>query len=292
MKSRWLINIIMLAIVVGLGAYFYLQPKNQVVASKAYDISQIKLADIQAISVEYPTKAAIVYKKIDNEWRMIAPYSARVEQQSIYHIMSIVAAQSNNKFPATDLAKFGLDKPKLKLSLNQEVFTFGEFNSVTSEQYVAYKDAIYLLPGSYLEFASIQINALLDKSPIAQTEKIAGFDFAKLEQWQDLALNIDLKNNIWIANTKKVKIDQAAMKEWFEGYWTGISVTSVEPYKTSVSEKLPGFDVKLANGKRVHFDKLQESPTLILVRPDEGMKYTISADIGFTLLNPPVEAVK
>ena len=292
MKSRWLINIVMLAIVAGLATYFYLQPKKEEIASKAYDISQIKLADIQTINVEYPTKAAITYRKTANEWRMTAPYAARVDQQSMYHIMSIVAAQSNNKFSATDLAKFGLDKPKLKLSLNQEVFTFGEFNSVTSQQYVAYKDAIYLLPGSYLEFASIQIDALLDKSPMAQTEKIAGFDFAKLEQWQDLRLNIDLKNNIWVANSNKVNIDQAAMKEWFEGYWTGMSVTSVEPYKPNLNEKLPGFDVKLTNGKRVHFDKLQESPTLILVRPDEGMKYTISADLGFTLLNPPLEAAK
>lgn len=292
MKSRWIINLLMLVIIVGLGSYFYLQPKTQVVASKAYEISQIKLAEINTISLEFPTKAVIIFKKDAGEWRMSMPYSARVDQESIFHIMSIVAAQSNNKFSTTDLAKFGLDKPKLKLTLNQDTFTFGEFNSVTSEQYVAYKDAVYLLPGSYLEFASIQINALLDKSPMAKHEKIVGFDLAKLEQWQELGLNIDLKNSVWTANTNKLKINQAAMKEWFEGYWTGMSVSAVEPYKPNLSEKLPSFEVKLADGKRVHFDKLQESPTLILARPDEGMKYTISADIGFSLLNPPVEATK
>lgn len=282
----------MLIIVAGLGTYYYLLPKKEIVTSKSYEISQIKLADINTINLEFPNKAAIIFKKIAGEWRMSMPYKARVDQESIFHIMSIVAAQSNNKFSTTDLAKFGLDKPKLKLTLNQDVFSFGEFNSVTSEQYVAFKDSVYLLPGSYLEFASIQINALLDKSPIAKNEKIIGFDFAKLEQWQDLGLSIDMKNNSWVANTTKVKINQTAMKEWFESYWNGMSVSAVEPYKPNLTEKLPGFEVKLTDGKHVHFDKLQESPTMILARPDEGMKYTIAADIGFSLLNPPVEVAK
>ena len=292
MKSRWLINIVMLAIVLGLGTYFYLRPKPEAVQTKAYDISQIKLADIVSIQVDLPNKPLMTFKKVNKLWQMIAPYPARLDQQSINHIISVVAAQSNNKFSSSDLAKFGLNEPKLKLTLNEELFIFGAFNSVTSEQYVMYKDAIYLLPGSYLELASIQTTALLDKSPIAQDEKIIGFDLSGLEQWQENQLNVDLVDGKWQVNDPKLSVNQAAMQEWFDGYWTGMSVSAVEPYSLQSTEKLPGFSVKLSNGKTIRFDKFQESPTLILGRPDEGIKYTIASDIGFVLLNPPLESAK
>jgi len=38
----------------------------------------------------------------------------------------------------------------------------------------------------------------------------------------------------------------------------------------------------------VHFDKIQESPELLLGRPDEGIIYHFPPDTGFTMLNPPV----
>ena len=50
----------------------------------------------------------------------------------------------------------------------------------------------------------------------------------------------------------------------------------------------PSFEVKLKDGKRVHFDKLQESPELLLARPDEGLLYHFPQDAGFVILNPPV----
>jgi len=50
----------------------------------------------------------------------------------------------------------------------------------------------------------------------------------------------------------------------------------------------PSFEVKLADGSKVHFDKIQESPELILARPDEGLMYYFPQDEGFVMLNPPI----
>jgi hypothetical protein len=50
----------------------------------------------------------------------------------------------------------------------------------------------------------------------------------------------------------------------------------------------PSLEVKLANGSKVHFDKIQESPDLILGRPDEGIMYYFPSDEGFVMLNPPI----
>ena len=48
------------------------------------------------------------------------------------------------------------------------------------------------------------------------------------------------------------------------------------------------FEDQLKNGKKIHFDKIQESPELLIGRPDEGIIYHFSNDAGFTMLNPPL----
>jgi hypothetical protein len=212
----------------------------------------------------------------------------------VMRILSLVAAKSAQKFKSTDLAQFGLDQPKLKLKFDNEEFSFGMFNPVTSEQYVAFNNQVYLLPVSYAESAQSPLEEYLDKTPFKPTEqkKIVGFDFSRLEQWEDARLNVDLKDGKWTASPAKAKPTQNDMNEWFDSFWRNISVQRVEPYTPDRKMTYPSFEVKLSDGRKVHFDKIQESPELLLGRPDEGMIYHVPPDIGFTLLNPPINLGK
>ena len=169
MKSRWLVNLVLLLLVAGIVTFLYLRPQSQEQGQKSYEISTHKLADFSRIRVEFPAKAPAVFEKIDGHWRIVEPYGARADLMSMQRMLSIVAAQSSVKFPGTDLARFGLDKPKLRLKLDDEEFLFGTYNPVTSEQYVAYKDGVYLVSPAYAENASIQIEDLIDKNPLTPT---------------------------------------------------------------------------------------------------------------------------
>jgi hypothetical protein len=82
------------------------------------------------------------------------------------------------------------------------------------------------------------------------------------------------------------------MNEWFDTSWKHPSVTSVEPYTPDRKATYPSLEVKLADGKKVHFDKIQESPELLLARPDEGLIYHFPQDAGFVMLNPPINLPK
>ena len=289
MKSRWLVNLVLLLLVAGIVTFLYLRPQSQEQGQKSYEISTHKLADFSRIRVEFPAKAPAVFEKIDGHWRIVEPYGARADLMSIQRMLSIVAAQSPVKFPATDLARFGLDKPKLRLKLDDEEFLFGTYNPVTSEQYVAYKVGVYLLSPAYAENASIQIEELIDKDPLKPTEKATGFDFSHLEQWEDIRLNVDLDNGNWKTTPDNLKFTQDLMNAWLESTWVDASAKSVEPYTPDRHQTYPSFEVRLKGGGKVHFDKIQESPELLLGRPDEGMLYHFAPDVGFTMLNPPVK---
>ncbi len=294
MKNRWLLNLVMLAIVAGLVTFLYMRPQVNTSAPSQHEVSTLKLADFTSIKVEFPTQAATSFEKVDGFWRMTAPYKTRADQLSVQRILAIIAAKSTEKFPATDLAKFGLDKPQLRLKLTNamgaEEFAFGTFNTVTEEQYVGYKDAVYLLSGSYAEVASTQPIELIDKNLLTKNEvkQIAGFDFAHLEQWEEVHLNVDVTDGKWKVNAPKAKITQNEMNEWLDFSWKQAQAKQVELYTPDHKITYPSFDVKLKDGKKVHLDKIQEAPDLLLGRPDEGVMYHFSNDVGFTMLNPPL----
>lgn len=294
MKNRWILNLVMLAVVAGLVAFLYLRPKVNSDAPPQHEVSTLKLADFTAVKAEFSAKLPTSFEKVDGLWRMTSPYKTRADQISVERIMAIIAAKSTEKFPATDLAKFGLDKPQLKLKLTKatgdEVFSFGTFNSVTEEQYVGYKNAVYLLSGSYSEAATTQPIELIEKTPLTKNEakQISGFDFSKLEQWQANALNVDVADGKWKTNEPKAKITQNEMNEWLDFSWKQAQAKQVELYTPDHKITYPSFDVKLKDGKKVHFDKIQEAPDLLLGRPDEGIMYHFSNDIGFNMLNPPL----
>lgn len=294
MKNRWILNLVMLALVAGLVAFLYLRPQTNGDGPVQHEVTTLKLADFNAIKVEFPTQAATTYAKVDGLWRMTAPYKTRADQLSVQRILSIIAAKTQNKFAATDKEKFGLTNPQLRLKLSgvtgTEEFIFGTFNTVTDEQYVAYKDSVYLLPGSYAEAATTQAIEMVDKNPLAQSEakQIAGFDYAHLEQWEDIGLQVDITEGNWKTNAPKAKITQNELNEWLDFSWKQAQAKQVELYTPDRKITYPSFKIKLKDGTKVHFDKIQESPDLLLARPDEGLLYHFANDVGFTMLNPPL----
>ena len=293
MKSRWIVNLVLLVLVAALAAFVYFRPKPEVTDQQEhFTVSTHSPADFSRLTVEFPAKAPRVFEKVDGYWRIVKPYAARADQLSLQRILSVASAQTTEKFPATDLAQFGLDQPRLKMRLDDDELLFGTYNPVSGEQYIAYKDSVFLVSSSYADFAGIQVEELIDKTLLKPTEKIAGFDFSHLEQWEESRLQVSLEDGKWKISDPRAKADQNEMNEWLDTYWMHMSVKSVEPYTPNRKMTYPSFEVKLQDGSRVHFDKIQEAPEVLFGRPDEGMLYHIQPDVGFTMLNPPVNIPK
>ena len=288
MRSRWLLNLVLLLLVGGIALFLYLRPEPKVESGpQSHPVSSIAAADIQRIQVEFPAKAAVELEKRDSRWYLVKPYAARAGDVPVEQILAILAGETTEKFPANDLARFGLDQPQFRLRLNQEEFGFGTINPLDGRQYVAYRDAVYLLPATYAEAANVQVVELLDKRPLSAEDEIVGFDFSRLEQWEPTGLKVDVADGlkVSIAEAKPVKQE---LDTWLEEEWKPLVATSVEPYKPNPRENHPSFLVKLKSGKTIRFDKLLESPELQLGRPDEGLIYHFPQDTGFVILNPPI----
>ena len=292
MKSRWLINLLLLVVVAGVGLALHFAPKPKEAGAAAIPVSTIDPGTISSISIEFPAKKAIALERRDGNWFMTQPYAVRADAGTAEKILSIVAATTVDKFDAADPAQYGLDHPGLVLKLNAEEFKFGTFHPVSGMQYVGYKNNVYLVSSSYSEAAATQVTEMINKNLLDQNEEIAGFDFSHLEQWEDHGLKLDRDKDAWKVTRPDAKPNQKELNAWFADSWGILIAMSVEPYTPDRKAKYPSFDIKLKNGKTLHFDKQGESPELKLARPDEGLIYHFPQDVGFQILNPPVGTPK
>ena len=280
--------------VLSISLFLFLKPAK-IKQTKQFSISTFNLSDFDSIKIDFPSRASVIFKKSTESWDMIEPVKGRADQFSVQKIISIVATSSSEKLPSNDLAKYGLDKPTMKLKLihkgQEEEFIFGTYNSVTEDQYLLYKENVYLISGSYSEAAATQPIELIDKLPLTKSEEIKYFDFSRLEQWQSKRLKVTRNNNEWSANEGS-QFKQNEMAEWFDMTWVKNPAKSVE--KSSIDLRIPykSFDIHTIDGKKITFLRLQESPETKLYRVDEGLLYNFGSDIGFTMMNPPIEHSK
>jgi len=289
MRSRWLLNLVLLLLVGGIIVFLNVRPApKQESGPKQFPLSTVSPDSIARIGVEFPAKAAVRLEKREQRWFLAEPYAARAGDAPVAQILSILSAVSSEKFPASDLGRFGLDQPVFRLRLDNEEFSFGTTNPLDGRQYVAYRDSVYLLPSMYAEAATIQVVELLDKRPLAVDEEIAGFEFSRLEQWEPTGLKLSQAQGKWNVSIPQAKPVQEELNTWLDEEWKPLAATSVEPRTPDARSTRPTFDVKLKNGKSVRFEKVLESPELQLLRLDEGLLYHFPQDTGFVILNPPI----
>lgn len=288
MRARWLLNLFLLLLVAGIALFLYLRPEKAETGPAKHALSALRPEAISRISIEQPARAPVQLEKREGHWYLAQPYQARASAVLAGQILNLLYATSTDKFPAADLARFGLDQPLLKLKLGSEEFSFGTVNPVSNLQYVAHNNAVYLITTGFAELATTQVAEMLDKSLLGPKEQIVGFDFSRLEQWEKSGLVLDKTGDGWKVSAAAAKPKQEELNQWFAEIWATAAATSVEPYKPDHRVAYPSFKVKLQGGKVIHFDKLQESPELLLGRPDEGLLYHVVPDVGFVLLNPPV----
>lgn len=293
MKSRWLINIGLLLLVLITFFYSWTIFQKEPVESIRFELSKFKLSDFNELKIDFPSRISTHFKIVDNHWRMLSPHKARAEELYVYRILSVLATSSLEKLSSDDLSKYGLDQPNLKITFLgnnlKEVFLFGTYNPINEDQYVLYKDNVFLISGGFSETAAFMSTELIEKNPIAKYEKIKSFNFSRLEQWQDSRLKLNNINNAWNVEGKNLLITQSDVNEWYEMTWKNIPAKSVKPYKMDERIGYKSFDIVLKDNKKLTFYRIEESPELLLFRKDEGLLYHFPSDLGFTMLNPHVQ---
>lgn len=274
MKYRILLNLALAALVAVLILLVWLKPKPM--AQAEFKLSTLASAGVNRITIEKPGQPAIVLKKNLAGWRLSAPFQARAQGTAVGRLLEILAASSLQRFPATDLGRFQLDNPLLRLTLNDQKFSFGTQNTLTGEVYVATRGGVHLVAPSYLAFAMKMPADFAARAFLAEEEKLAGFEFADLK----LSQNSDGK---WITSPARPNWSQDDINRWVDE-WRHASSLVTQPYDgTSPQES---FTLRLGDGQLIPCKILRREPELVVLREDEQLQYHFPTGIGKRLLQP------
>lgn len=134
---------LLLAAALFLAAFIYFRPHP------GFVLSDNPLEKADTIRIDRPGMAEILLEKKGPNWEIGKPARGLARPEAVRNVLSILEAKSEKKLDATDLSRFGLDRPVLRLFIDNEEFDFGMLNPVTGQQYVKKGNSVYLISAGY-----------------------------------------------------------------------------------------------------------------------------------------------
>jgi len=271
--------------VTAIALYAILQPKEK--ADPGTRISQLKREDVGRIGIERRGAAPIKLEKGADGWRMTAPFTARADVGQVDRVLDIAAASAKQKLPRADLAQFDLDPPALRVTLDGQVIDFGRINDLTSEQYVATADAVYLLAPFWGYGVPQDAGKLANRKLLAESEVPVGFDFGAYR------VERDDKGQWAMAGRLPPSAGGAPTQDEFNRWadeWRVTYALAAEPFKGPAGKQR--VSIRFKSGKVVTLRPMTTPTGFGLVREDENMVYRFGAEVGRRLMDPRVTAAK
>lgn len=111
----------------------------------------IDSASITRIEITREKRSNIVLENINNRWLMTQPLQIAANPKIVKQLLRIPEFNSHAvyRIEPHELAKYGLDKPKIELKLNAQTLSFGGIDPVNSKRYVGVDDKLKLVTDNF-----------------------------------------------------------------------------------------------------------------------------------------------
>lgn len=267
MKRKLLINLLLLALVAGLGLIAWLQPGKQ--PEEVLERLTDRLpGTVSKLEIEHPDGRRLAFQRQGGQWRMTVPYQMPGNKAKLDALARVVEAPvlDSFKLPQGRLADFGLDKP-IRLRLDDQQFDFGANDPINFHRYVANDSRLVLLVDRFQHHLNATAELLVSPSLLpagAKIESIKTPDYRLFQAeggWQLEPANPELGGDDLSGHAAE---------------WAVAQGLAVKHFDNPVAEQK--VEIGLADGSALDFLILQQGERHWLVRPDNGLGYQLPAD--------------
>ena len=280
----WLSTAVLLLVVAVLGIWVYLAPVPDAVETLALsgktanDVQRIAFVPTEAAadSKSDAEAAAVTLERRSGSWRITAPFAARAEPFQVERLLGILEARASARFPARELAQYGLAAPSARLTLDEQTFSFGGLNQLTREQYVLTNEAVHAVPLSQRTTLPRDVDALIARALFAADESPVRFalpDFSMV-----------LAEGRWRLEPDPNETTGDERNAWVDAWRKATAIRAARAQARGTSSTV---GVTLKDGTQLAIGIVQREPELVIVRPDEGIEYSFTSDVAKRLLAPP-----
>jgi hypothetical protein len=278
-RTGWIVNLLLLIGVAGLAAYAIWGRKGE--DAPGHAIAAVQAAEVKRVVIEPRNGKGMILEKQGEDWFLAQPVQARADRGQVDRLLDLLSAKSREKLPATDLQRFELDTPELKVSFDGHAVAFGTTNPLSQDQYVLSGDGVYLLSAYYRSLVPQSPERVLTHALFRREEKPVAFVLK--------GFRVEQRDAKWALSPAPARAqDQPSaddLNRWVDDWRLASSLLTQPAGGKPAAETI---EVRLADGRALKLGVRQREPELVLVRPDEKLSFYFSGEMARRLLGPPL----
>ena len=274
MKSRYLINLFLVVLVLGL--YWFLNQDTST-QTQQHTLSTIPYNDITNISIIRDGLDTISIHKNSASWQLMQPINAPANNTRIKLLLSILNASSHAQLSHADdstLARLGFNDKNTMLELDDNSFQFGNIEEISKRRYVLYNDVIHLIDDSVAPLLNANAASFIDNKLIPLNDKITKLIIPKSSADKIIStdsITIEQKEGSWLSDNSTQSADQLTIliDAWQHAYALQVipldtaKLPLTASYKVTILTKNSSFEFELQSDER----------TLYLNSPSQQLSY-------------------
>jgi hypothetical protein len=264
MKSRWIINLLLLLGIVALGLIARFEPGIKPTAEVSA-ITTLKADNVYRIHINRPVHDDLVLlREAPDHWVIQRAVSLPAENFKVKALTRLAEQLPVRSYAAKDLdlAALQLFPPFATAILNETAIEFGNLEPIDDLRYVRVGDHVYLIPDNYaplLEagFTQFVRQRLFDESARIRAVRLPNLTIAHTDKGWQLEPELQVSTDV--------------LQEFFD-IWQNASALNVQPANPERSGDLVQIQLQ-GNDSPVTLEIISREPELILARPEYGIQY-------------------
>lgn len=284
MSTRALLNLALALVALGLAALIWHRPGLEQDAAPVA-ITGIDPQQVTAIDLTRSAAEPLVFRKHSGHWQIDGSPAIPADDYQIHALLSLLGAGGIRAYPASslDLAGLGLDPPQASARFDATQLDLGNTEAIEGLRYVRLGAKVYLVEDRYQHLLNAGLANFAQRRLLPQDAAITALELPglTLTQTDDTHWQLDPEQPL----TSAAAINQL-IQNWQRA--SALYARRIDP-----GEYPDIIRVTLKNSAEpVVYHIVAREPDLVLARPDWGIQYHITGDVGAGLLGlpePPTE---
>lgn len=278
--KRTTFNIVLAAILLGLGAAVYFSNGNR--PQRRPPLTALNSASVRKIEVRRQHARTITLVRKDGDWNLTAPVNAAADPYRIKEILDIATTPCERLIKPTEikLSDLGLAPPRYTLMFDKTRIDVGRIEPLKYRRYMKTGNRICLVRNPTTPALGSHYASLVSKHLVSPGQAIVSIDLPAFKVTRDTA------GKGWSVKPAQPHAAQDSAQELAKA-WASAQAEWNEsaPAGSASSHRHPEtVRLRLKAGRTLTFLVLKRTPQLVLERPDIGVRYVLSKDDASTLL--------
>ena len=170
MRSRLLLNLLLLAVAGALLAMAFLEPGGGPASREApAPLSTLDRESIRALRITPPDHPPFALERgPDGQWRIVTPRNLPADGFRVEALLGVLRVESERRLsvPLEELAPFGLSPPRARLEIDGAVFDFGDTEPLSGRRYLRHGDEVHLIPDGWFHHLAADHHGFVHPAPL------------------------------------------------------------------------------------------------------------------------------